>query len=77
MPLEIVIDTKKKYGVSRNLNNLERIDSLSQFLAKMPGIAKPLSIVEGLKFAKQAFLTGTVTATPCLRAMIFRHYLNT
>jgi predicted RND superfamily exporter protein len=55
MPLEIVIDTKKKYGVSRNLNNLERIDSLSQFLAKMPGIAKPLSIVEGLKFAKQAF----------------------
>ena len=58
MPLEIVIDTKKKYGVSRNLNNLERIDSLSQFLAKMPGIAKPLSIVEGLKFAKQAFFDG-------------------
>jgi len=58
MPLEIVIDTKKKYGVSRNLNNLERIDSLSQFLTKMPGIAKPLSIVEGLKFAKQAFFDG-------------------
>ncbi|MGB2705235.1 MAG: MMPL family transporter, partial [Chitinophagaceae bacterium] len=44
--------------VSRNLNNLERIDSLSQFLTKMPGIAKPLSIVEGLKFAKQAFFDG-------------------
>ena len=58
MPLEIVIDTKKKYGVSLNLNNLERIDSLSQFLTKMPGIAKPLSIVEGLKFAKQAFFDG-------------------
>ena len=26
MPLEIVVDTRKKYGVSRNLNNLERID---------------------------------------------------
>ncbi len=58
MPLEIVVDTKKKYGVSRNLNNLERIDSLSQFLAGMPGIAKPLSIVEGLKFARQAFFDG-------------------
>jgi predicted RND superfamily exporter protein len=58
MPLEIVVDTKKKYGVSRNLNNLERIDSLSQFLAAMPGIARPLSIVEGLKFAKQAFFDG-------------------
>lgn len=58
MPLEIVVDTKKKYGVSRNLNNLERIDSLSQFLAAIPGIAKPLSIVEGLKFARQAFFDG-------------------
>jgi len=58
MPLEIVVDTKKKYGVSRNLNNLERIDSLSQFLASMPDIARPLSIIEGLKFAKQAFFDG-------------------
>jgi len=58
MPLEIVVDTKKKYGVSRNLNNLERIDSLSQFLTAMPDIARPLSIVEGLKFAKQAFFDG-------------------
>jgi len=58
MPLEIVVDTKKKYGVSRNLNNLERIDSLSQFISTMPGIARPLSIVDGLKFAKQAFFDG-------------------
>ena len=58
MPLEIVVGTRKKFGVSRNLNNLERIDSLSQFISKMPGIARPLSIVEGLKFAKQAFFEG-------------------
>jgi len=58
MPLEILVDTKKKYGVSRNLNNLLRIDSLSQFLASMPQIARPLSIAEGLKFAKQAFFEG-------------------
>ena len=58
MPLEILVDTKKKYGVSRNLNNLLRIDSLSQYLASMPEIARPLSIAEGLKFAKQAFFDG-------------------
>src|SRR5688572_1556540 len=58
MPLEILVDTKKKYGVSRNLNNLVRIDSLSQYLASMPEIARPLSIAEGLKFAKQAFFEG-------------------
>jgi uncharacterized protein len=58
MPLEITVDTKKKYGVTRNLNNLVKIDSLSQFMAAMPEIAKPLSLVEGLKFAKQAFFDG-------------------
>ncbi len=58
MPLEIVVDTKKKYGVTRNLNNLERIDTLSQFIRSINGIARPLSLVEGLKFAKQAFFDG-------------------
>ena len=58
MPLEIVIDTKKRYGVSRNLNNIIKIDSFSQFLASTPNIGKPLSIAEGLRFAKQAFFEG-------------------
>jgi uncharacterized protein len=58
MPLEILVDTKKKYGVSRNLNNLLKIDTLAQFLASKPYIGKPLSITEGLKFAKQAFFEG-------------------
>lgn len=55
MPLEVVVDTKKKYGVSRNLGNLEKIDSLVQYLSSKPYIGRPLSITEGLKFAKQAF----------------------
>ncbi len=58
MPLEIVVDTKKKRGVSRSLTNLIKIDSLAQFLASMPDIGKPLNITEGLKFAKQAFFEG-------------------
>ena len=58
MPLEIIVDTKEKRGVSRNFNNLVKIDSLSQFLTTIPDIARPLSITEGLKFAKQAFFDG-------------------
>jgi predicted RND superfamily exporter protein len=58
MPLEILVDTRKRYGVSRNLGNLLRIDSLSQYLSSKAEIARPLSIAEGLKFAKQAFFEG-------------------
>ena len=58
MPLEIVVDTKKKRGVTRSLSNLLKIDSLSQFLAARPEIGRPLNITEGLKFAKQAFFEG-------------------
>lgn len=58
MPLEIIVDTKKKQGVTRNLKNLEGIDSLSAYLQSIPGIARPLSISEGLKFARQAFFEG-------------------
>lgn len=58
MPLEIVVDTKEKRGVSRNFNNLVRIDSLSQFLSTLSDVGRPLSITDGLKFAKQAFFEG-------------------
>ncbi len=58
MPLEILVDTKKKYGISRNLPNLIKVDSLSQFISSIEGMARPLSIAEGLKFAKQAFFEG-------------------
>jgi len=58
MPLEILVDTKKKYGITRNLNNLQKIDSLSSYVENIPGVARPLSITEGLKFAKQAFFEG-------------------
>lgn len=58
MPLEIVVDTKEKRGVSRNFNNLLRIDSLSQFLANLKDVGRPLSITDGLKFANQSFNDG-------------------
>jgi predicted RND superfamily exporter protein len=58
MPLEIVIDTKRKNGVTRNLQTVERMDYLSAYIAQQPEMARPLSLVEGLKFAKQAFYDG-------------------
>jgi predicted RND superfamily exporter protein len=58
MPLEIVVDTKRKNGVTRNLKTIEKMDYLSQFIADQPEMARPLSLVEGLKFAKQAYYDG-------------------
>lgn len=59
MPLEIVIDTRQKNGLRRNTPlTFAKIDSLSQFIEAQPEMARPLSIVEGMKFAKQAYYDG-------------------
>ena len=57
MPLEIVVDTKKKKGIFRS-KPIAKIDELSAYIAANPATAKPLSFVEGLKFAKQAYFDG-------------------
>lgn len=60
MPLEIVIDTKKRRGLSgmKALSIFEKVDSLSQFIGEQKEMNKPLSLAEGLKFAKQGFYDG-------------------
>ena len=59
MPLEIVVDTKKRRGISqKGLKIFEKMDSLSQFIATQKNMNRPLSVAEGLKFAKQAFYEG-------------------
>ncbi len=60
MPLEIVIDTKKRRGLSgmRALSIFEKVDSLAQFIAAQKEMNAPLSLAEGLKFAKQGFYEG-------------------
>ncbi|MBY0348054.1 MAG: MMPL family transporter [Hydrotalea flava] len=58
MPLEIIVDTKKKMGLVRSTRPLQKIDVFSQYIAQNPATAKPLSIVQGLKFAKQAYFDG-------------------
>jgi predicted RND superfamily exporter protein len=58
MPLEITIDAKRKNGLLRSLTPIEKIDSFSKYIADRPETARPLSFVEGLKFAKQAYYDG-------------------
>lgn len=60
IPLEIVVDSRKKNGLSgmRALTVFEQIDSLAQYITKRPDMARPLSLAEGLKFAKQGFYDG-------------------
>ena len=60
MPLEIMVDTKKRRGLSglKALRVFEKIDSLAQFIGAQKEMTKPLSIAEGLKFARQGFYEG-------------------
>jgi predicted RND superfamily exporter protein len=60
MPLEIVIDTKRRYGLAgtRALPVLIKMDSLSTYIKKQKEMSKPLSIVQGIKFVKQGFYEG-------------------
>ncbi|MCU0380320.1 MAG: MMPL family transporter [Chitinophagaceae bacterium] len=60
MPLEILVDTKKKNGLvgARALPVFEKVDSFSTYMSSWPEIARPLSLAEGLKFAKQGFYEG-------------------
>ena len=57
MPLEITIDTKQKNGVTK-LPTLKRIDELCAHIEEIPEISKPLSVVNLVKYAKQAYYNG-------------------
>lgn len=57
MPLEIVVDSKKKKGIMR-MKTIQKIDELSEFITEDSATARPLSFVEGLKFARQAYFDG-------------------
>ncbi len=57
MPLEIMVDTKKKKGVM-SLSTLKRIDELQDHIKEIPEFAKPLSVVELVKYSKQAYYNG-------------------
>ena len=57
MPLEVTVDFGKPKQVL-NLSNLQKLDKLSEELSKDEDISKPISILEVIKFANQAFYNG-------------------
>lgn len=60
MPLEILVDTKKKNGLLRSTAPVSKINELSAYIGAKPEAARPLSFAEGLKFAKQAYYDGDI-----------------
>lgn len=57
MPLEIMIDTHRKKGVMK-LSTMKKMDELQQTIAEIPELSKPVSVVNLVKYSKQAFYNG-------------------
>ena len=54
MPLEIMIDAKKENKIM-NLSTLKKIDKLDEVIQDFPELSKPVSIVNLVKYTKQAY----------------------
>jgi uncharacterized protein len=57
MPLEIMIDTERKKGVMK-LSTMKKMDELQETISKIPELSKPVSIVNLVKYSKQAYYNG-------------------
>ena len=57
MPVEIVIDTKTPKGVLKPAT-LKRMDRLGEVIDEIPELSKPVSVVNLVKYSKQAFYNG-------------------
>ena len=54
MPIEILIDTKRPNGVLK-ASSLKQLDALSQYIEETPELSKPISVVNLVKYSKQAY----------------------
>jgi predicted RND superfamily exporter protein len=57
MPLEIMVNTQHKKGVMK-LSTMKKMDELQQTISEMPELSKPVSIVNLVKYSKQAYYNG-------------------
>lgn len=57
MPVEIVVDTERKKGVMKPAT-LRRMDDLSNEITDIPELSPPVSVVNLVKYSKQAFYNG-------------------
>src|SRR5690606_15843057 len=54
MPLEILINTEKKYGAVSSLDVLEKADELMEYMESKEEIGGGLALTKVIKFAKQS-----------------------
>ena len=57
MPLEITIDTQRKKGVMK-LSTMRKMDELQKTIEEIPELSKPVSILNLVKYSKQAYYNG-------------------
>jgi hypothetical protein len=57
LPLEVMIDSKRKNGMTR-LANLKRMNDFHEHILKIPELSNPISIVNLSKYIKQSFYNG-------------------
>ncbi len=61
MPFEIVIDTKRKGGATK-LRNLRQVNKLQRKIEQYPEISRTVSLVDVLKWGRQALMMGDRSA---------------
>lgn len=57
MPMEIVVDSKRKNGIIKPAT-LKRMDQLGSVINEIPELSRPISVVDLIKYSKQAFYNG-------------------
>lgn len=57
MPLEFMIDTKRKKGVMK-LSTLKRMEELEEVIEETHELSRPISVVSLVKYSKQAYYNG-------------------
>tara|TARA_B100000780_G_scaffold139405_1_gene97621 strand:- start:12387 stop:14759 length:2373 start_codon:yes stop_codon:yes gene_type:complete len=57
LPLEVMIDSRRKNGMTR-LANLKRMNDFHEHILKIPELSNPISIVNLSKYIKQSFYNG-------------------
>lgn len=57
MPMEIMVDTKRKKGVMKS-TTLKRMEQIEDLITETPELSRPISVVSLVKYSKQAYYNG-------------------
>ncbi len=57
MPMDVLIDTKKKTGITK-ASFMKKLDKVHKIFEKNELFSKPVSLIDGIKFCNQAYFNG-------------------